>query len=112
MYTAYILTLQLKLIVNDWPEFMPFLVNLLCSPALVAGCVRTLKTTTGFEEHLTEDNQEFMRKSMAEEYRRQTADKLNPLKDEPWPRHEWTEGGRHECQKLGSSHGRFPVSWQ
>lgn len=30
---------------------------------------------------------------MAEEYGRQTADKLNPLKDEPWLRHQWTEGG-------------------
>ena len=34
-----------------------------------------------------------MRKTTAEEYRRQTAEKLNPLKDEPWQRHEWTEGG-------------------
>lgn len=64
-----------------------------CSPALLVGCIRTVKTTTWFEENLTEDNQEYMRKSMAEEYRRQTAEKLNPLKDEPWPRHEWTEGG-------------------
>lgn len=63
------------------------------SPALVVACVRTVKTTTWFEEHLSEDNQEFMRKSAAEEYRRQTADKLNPLKDEPWQRHQWTEGG-------------------
>lgn len=63
------------------------------SPALLVGCIRTVKTTTWFEENLTEDNQEYMRKSMAEEYRRQTAEKLNPLKDEPWPRHEWTEGG-------------------
>ncbi|KAA8585941.1 hypothetical protein FQN60_007510 [Etheostoma spectabile] len=64
------------------------------SPAYLVGCTRTVKTTTWFDEHLTEDNQEYMRKSMAEEYRRQTADKLNPLKDEPWQRHEWTEGSR------------------
>lgn len=64
------------------------------SPVLALGCVRTVKTTTWFDEHLTDDNQEFMRKSMAEEYRRQTADRLNPLKDEPWPRQEWTEGSR------------------
>ncbi|TKS88511.1 39S ribosomal protein L3, mitochondrial [Collichthys lucidus] len=65
------------------------------SPAQLVGYgVRTVKTTTWFEEHLTEDNQEYMRKSMAEEYRRQTAEKLNPLKDEPWQRHEWTEGSR------------------
>ncbi|XP_029976017.1 large ribosomal subunit protein uL3m [Salarias fasciatus] len=64
------------------------------SPAQLVCCVRTVKTTTFFEEHLTEDNQEYMRKTMAEEYRRQTAEKLNPLKDEPWERHEWTEGSR------------------
>lgn len=34
---------------------------------------------------------------MAEEYRRQTADKLNPLKDEPWLRHQWTEGGSFDA---------------
>lgn len=58
----------------------------------LAGCARTSKTTTWFEEHLTDDNQEYMRKSMAEEYKRQTAEKLCPLKDEPWQRHEWTAG--------------------
>lgn len=63
-------------------------------PAQLVGCIRTVKTTTFFEEHLTEDNQEYMRKSVAEEYRRQTAEKLNPLKDEPWQRHEWTQGSR------------------
>lgn len=57
-----------------------------------------MKTTTWFEEHLTDDNQKFMRKDLAEEYKRQTADKLNPLKDEPWPRHEWTEG---RCRQSG-----------
>lgn len=31
---------------------------------------------------------------MGEEYRRQTAAKLCPLKDEPWQRHEWTKGVR------------------
>lgn len=64
------------------------------SPAYSLGCIRTVKTTTWFDEHLTEDNQEFMRKSMAEEYRRQTAEKLNPLKDEPWERLEWTDDSR------------------
>lgn len=37
---------------------------------------------------------------MAEEYRRQTVEKLNPLKDEPWQRHEWAEGG---CKKSENS---------
>ncbi|CAJ1083972.1 S ribosomal protein L3%2C mitochondrial [Xyrichtys novacula] len=64
------------------------------SPTQLLGCIRTVKTTTWFDEHLTEDNQEYMRKSMGEEYRNQTAAKLNPLKDEPWERHEWTEGSR------------------
>ncbi|XP_077405225.1 large ribosomal subunit protein uL3m [Vanacampus margaritifer] len=57
-------------------------------------CVRTLKTPTWFEEHLTEENQQYMRRETGKEYRQQIADKLNPLKDEPWQRHEWTEGSR------------------
>lgn len=65
------------------------------SPVPMVGySVRTVKNTTWFEEHLTEDNQQFMRKSMAEEYRSLTDAKLNPLKDEPWERHEWTQGSR------------------
>ncbi|CAG5891434.1 unnamed protein product [Menidia menidia] len=64
------------------------------SPVQLVAFVRTVKTTTWFDEHLTEDNQKFMRNSMAEEYKEQTVAKLNPLKDEPWPRHEWTEGSR------------------
>uniref|UniRef100_A0A1A8KA99 Large ribosomal subunit protein uL3m n=1 Tax=Nothobranchius kuhntae TaxID=321403 RepID=A0A1A8KA99_NOTKU len=64
------------------------------SPSHLAGCIRTVKTTTWFEEHLTEDNQKFMRNIMAEEYRQQTAERFSPLKDEPWPRHEWTQGSR------------------
>ncbi|XP_061738750.1 39S ribosomal protein L3, mitochondrial isoform X2 [Nerophis ophidion] len=64
------------------------------SPIQAAGCVRSMKTTTWFEEHLTEENQQFMRREVAEEYKQQTANKLNPLKDEPWPRHNWTEGSR------------------
>ncbi|XP_061616465.1 39S ribosomal protein L3, mitochondrial isoform X1 [Phyllopteryx taeniolatus] len=57
-------------------------------------CVRTMRTTTWFDEHLTEENQQYLRREAAEEYRQQTADKLNPLKDEPWQRHEWIEGSR------------------
>merc|ERR1712168_190206 len=56
---------------------------------------RTVTTvSTFFDEHLTEENQEYMRKSMGQEFRQQTAAKLNPLKDEPWPRHEYGEGSR------------------
>ncbi|KAM7384135.1 hypothetical protein PAMA_011468 [Pampus argenteus] len=64
------------------------------SPVQTLSSIRTVKTTTWFEEHLTEENQEYMRKSVTEEFQRQTAEKLNPLKDEPWPRNEWTEGSR------------------
>lgn len=60
----------------------------------MVSCIRTVKTTTWFEEHLTEGNQEYMRKIIAEDYRKLTAERLNPLKDEPWPRHEWTEGSK------------------
>uniref|UniRef100_A0A8C5HMD4 Large ribosomal subunit protein uL3m n=1 Tax=Gouania willdenowi TaxID=441366 RepID=A0A8C5HMD4_GOUWI len=67
---------------------------LLLIPAPLVGCIRTVKTTTWFDEHLTEDNQKFMKKSIAQEYDKQTAENLNPLKDEPWERHEWTEGSR------------------
>uniref|UniRef100_A0A8C3AWL8 Large ribosomal subunit protein uL3m n=1 Tax=Cyclopterus lumpus TaxID=8103 RepID=A0A8C3AWL8_CYCLU len=74
-------------------RFIPVFV-LWNDPAHVVSCIRTVKTTTWFDEHLTEDNQEYMRKSMAQEYRRQTVDKLNPLKDEPWQRHDWTQGSR------------------
>ncbi|KAM6959001.1 large ribosomal subunit protein uL3m [Aplochiton taeniatus] len=64
------------------------------SYVLASGCVRTVKTTTWWDEHLTEDNQSFMRKSLGEEFNRLKASKLHPLKDEPWPRQEWTEGSR------------------
>lgn len=64
------------------------------SPSQLVGSIRTVKTTTWFDEHLTEDNQEYMRKMISEDFRKLTAERLNPLKDEPWPRHEWTEGSK------------------
>uniref|UniRef100_A0A673KLN1 Large ribosomal subunit protein uL3m n=1 Tax=Sinocyclocheilus rhinocerous TaxID=307959 RepID=A0A673KLN1_9TELE len=57
-------------------------------------CIRTHRTNTWWDEHLTEDNASFLKKVVTEEYKQQTTDKLNPLKDEPWPRHEWVEGSR------------------
>lgn len=63
-------------------------------PAQFLGSIRTVKTTTWFEENLSQDNQDYMRKTIAEDYKQLTAERLNPLKDEPWPRHEWTEGSR------------------
>ncbi|XP_055076443.2 large ribosomal subunit protein uL3m isoform X2 [Misgurnus anguillicaudatus] len=62
--------------------------------APVVHCVRTHQTDTWWDEHLTEDNASFLKKTIGEEYRQQVTDKLNPLKDEPWPRHEWVEGSR------------------
>uniref|UniRef100_A0A3B1JW56 Large ribosomal subunit protein uL3m n=1 Tax=Astyanax mexicanus TaxID=7994 RepID=A0A3B1JW56_ASTMX len=64
--------------------------------ASVAGfqCIRTIKNSTWWDEHLTEDNAQFMRRSVSEEYKQLTSDRLNPLKDEPWPRHEWVEQSR------------------
>ncbi|KAM9838759.1 large ribosomal subunit protein uL3m [Aulostomus maculatus] len=76
------------------------------SPQQAVFCVRTVKTVTWFDEHLTKENQEYMRESMAEEFRQQTAAKLNPLIDEPWQRHQWTEGSRRVgliAVKLGMS---------
>uniref|UniRef100_A0A8C1QHT2 Large ribosomal subunit protein uL3m n=1 Tax=Cyprinus carpio TaxID=7962 RepID=A0A8C1QHT2_CYPCA len=56
--------------------------------------IRTHRTNTWWDEHLTEDNASFLKKVITEEYKQQTTDKLSPLKDEPWPRHEWVEGSR------------------
>ncbi|ROL45895.1 39S ribosomal protein L3, mitochondrial [Anabarilius grahami] len=60
----------------------------------VIHCVRTHRTNTWWDEHLTEDNASFLKKIITDEYQQLTTDKLNPLKDEPWPRHEWEEGSR------------------
>ncbi|XP_013861098.1 large ribosomal subunit protein uL3m [Austrofundulus limnaeus] len=57
-------------------------------PVQSVGDVRTVHTW--LDEHLTEDNQKFIRRITAEENKQVTKDRLNPLKDEPWPRHEWT----------------------
>ncbi|XP_063041053.1 39S ribosomal protein L3, mitochondrial [Engraulis encrasicolus] len=60
----------------------------------VAQFVRTIKSTTWFDEHLTEDSGKFMRREVREDFKQMSADRLNPLKDEPWPRQEWEEGSR------------------
>uniref|UniRef100_A0A8C3B4M0 Large ribosomal subunit protein uL3m n=1 Tax=Cairina moschata TaxID=8855 RepID=A0A8C3B4M0_CAIMO len=44
---------------------------------------------TWWHEHLSEENVQFLKKTTAEEYKAQTASKLCPLKDEPWPLNEW-----------------------
>lgn len=53
---------------------------------------RPVHDATWWHEHLSEENVQFLRKAAAEEYRAQTASKLCPLKDEPWPLNEWKPG--------------------
>ncbi|XP_062980835.1 large ribosomal subunit protein uL3m [Elgaria multicarinata webbii] len=49
---------------------------------------------TWWDEHLSEENTEFLKKFTAEEFKAQTANKLCPLKDEPWPLHPWEPGSK------------------
>ncbi|KAK6490589.1 39S ribosomal protein L3 [Huso huso] len=56
--------------------------------------VRSVKSSTWWDEHLSEENSEFLRKLVPEEYKSQTTSKLCPLKDEPWPREAWQSGSR------------------
>ncbi|XP_044311820.1 39S ribosomal protein L3, mitochondrial [Varanus komodoensis] len=49
---------------------------------------------TWWNEHLTEENNQFFRKLIAEEDKAQIASKLYPLKDEPWPLHDWKPGSK------------------
>ncbi|XP_051818684.1 39S ribosomal protein L3, mitochondrial [Antechinus flavipes] len=49
-------------------------------------------SSTWWHEHLSEENYEFLKQLTAEEYKAQTASKLCPLKDEPWPIHPWEPG--------------------
>lgn len=74
----------------------------------VIHCVRTHRTNTWWDEHLTEDNASFVKKIITDEYQQLTTDKLNPLKDEPWPRHEWEEGGL-QCPQVWSMWVSFPL---
>lgn len=48
--------------------------------------------STWWDEHLSEENVEFLKKLSTEEYKAQIASKLCPLKDEPWPLHSWEPG--------------------
>ncbi|XP_039383974.1 39S ribosomal protein L3, mitochondrial isoform X1 [Mauremys reevesii] len=56
--------------------------------------VRHINSATWWDEHLSEENTQFLKQLTAEEYRAQTASKLCPLKDEPWPLHSWEPGSR------------------
>ncbi|XP_036287386.1 39S ribosomal protein L3, mitochondrial isoform X5 [Pipistrellus kuhlii] len=56
--------------------------------------VRSLhgKSGTWWDEHLSEENAEFVKQMVSEENKAQLASKLCPLKDEPWPIHPWEPG--------------------
>ncbi|OXB83285.1 UNVERIFIED_CONTAM: hypothetical protein H355_002037 [Colinus virginianus] len=64
-----------------------------CSPPLerwqLGFAARPVHDVTWWHEHLSEENFGFLKKELAEEHRAQTASKLCPLKDEPWPLNEW-----------------------
>ncbi|XP_036188518.1 39S ribosomal protein L3, mitochondrial isoform X3 [Myotis myotis] len=56
--------------------------------------VRSLhgKSSTWWDEHLSEENVSFVKQLASDEDKAQLASKLCPLKDEPWPRHPWEPG--------------------
>ncbi|XP_073486442.1 large ribosomal subunit protein uL3m isoform X2 [Aquarana catesbeiana] len=54
--------------------------------------VRCKQTATWWDEHLTEENKDYLKRVAGQEYKAMTASKLNPLKDEPWPIKPWEPG--------------------
>ncbi|KAF6313153.1 mitochondrial ribosomal protein L3 [Rhinolophus ferrumequinum] len=56
--------------------------------------VRSLhdKSSTWWDEHLSEENVPFVKQLDSDETKAQLASKLCPLKDEPWPLHPWEPG--------------------
>ncbi|KAL0593163.1 39S ribosomal protein L3, mitochondrial [Plecturocebus cupreus] len=56
--------------------------------------VRSLhgKSVTWWDEHLSEENVPFIKQLVSDEDKAQLANKLCPLKDEPWPIHPWEPG--------------------
>lgn len=56
--------------------------------------VRSLhgKSSTWWDEHLSEENASFVKQLVSDEDKAQLASKLSPLKDEPWPIHPWEPG--------------------
>ncbi|XP_020662525.3 large ribosomal subunit protein uL3m [Pogona vitticeps] len=53
-----------------------------------------IKTPTWWDEHLSEENFQFVKKITKQEMNALTASKLCPLKDEPWPLHPWEPGSK------------------
>lgn len=50
------------------------------------------KSSTWWDEHLSEENLSFVKQLVSDENKTQLTSKLNPLKDEPWPLHPWEPG--------------------
>uniref|UniRef100_A0A7M4FUB5 Large ribosomal subunit protein uL3m n=2 Tax=Crocodylus porosus TaxID=8502 RepID=A0A7M4FUB5_CROPO len=70
--------------------------------------VRHINNNTWWNEHLSKENVEFLTKITSEEYKAQTASKLCPLKDEPWPLHPW-EPGSKRVGLVGLKLGMMPL---
>ncbi|XP_075684714.1 large ribosomal subunit protein uL3m isoform X2 [Rhinoderma darwinii] len=56
--------------------------------------VRYNGTDTWWNEHLSETNQQYLKKLTSQEYNDMTTSKLCPLKDEPWPLKPWEPGSK------------------
>ncbi|XP_044533980.1 39S ribosomal protein L3, mitochondrial [Gracilinanus agilis] len=65
-------------------------------------------SSTWWHEHLSEENYEFLKQLTSEEYKAQTASKLCPLKDEPWPIHPW-EPGSSRVGLVAAKLGMMPL---
>ncbi|KAJ7322553.1 hypothetical protein JRQ81_018840 [Phrynocephalus forsythii] len=53
-----------------------------------------IKTPTWWDEHLSEENFQFIKEITRQEMKALTDSKLSPLKDEPWPLHPWEPGSK------------------
>ncbi|XP_069816389.1 large ribosomal subunit protein uL3m [Dendropsophus ebraccatus] len=70
--------------------------------------VRHSSTNTWWDEHLSEQNKEYMKHLTAQEYNDMTASKLCPLKDEPWPIKTW-EPGSNRVGLIAVKLGMMPI---
>ncbi|XP_072009580.1 large ribosomal subunit protein uL3m [Engystomops pustulosus] len=64
--------------------------------------------STWWDEHLSEQNKEYMQQLSGQEYKDMTASKLCPLKDEPWPLHPWKPGS-HRVGIIAVKLGMMPL---
>uniref|UniRef100_A0A7D9NL86 Large ribosomal subunit protein uL3m n=1 Tax=Xenopus tropicalis TaxID=8364 RepID=A0A7D9NL86_XENTR len=69
---------------------------------------RGIQSSTWWDEHLSEENKQFLKRVTAEEYHAQTASKLCPLKDEPWPTKPW-EPGSNRVGVIAVKLGMMPI---